>query len=263
MKINNPKFLNLFLLDFQYRYEKWYYLFFEMLAELFGLWVLYQTSLFVVPKMEFIPNLNLNYFEFVFLAEFSIRIPSILIHSSIQSIKFARNMRFLPVLSHSNQSLLQYIDHYILSKFFKELIKIGILFVVTSIFFHLTLTPLNLLGLCLVQMLFFPFFYALSLCSLLIFLHFKRGEGLLMKGFSVLAIFSGLYFPVSFFPQLFSLVSPLTSLIDLSRQVYQHQFSLSLIPCVIFLLGISVLVYARVRFLKIEQFKIYEFDYKI
>jgi ABC-type polysaccharide/polyol phosphate export permease len=221
----------------------------------------------LLPKIEFFKGFQYSYFDFVFIADVSMRLPSLLTQSSIQAIKFAKNNNILLFLANAPGSLSSYLLEFMVAKSAKEIVKILLLFVLASLVFDFKFESNFVYSLLLLQLLFFPFFISISFFSALLFLKFGRGENLLMKGFSVLAVLSGLYFPLSVFPPYVENVlvnlSPLEQLLNSSRLAFEGNGQVSIKLLLYFISGtlISFILYKKIQLY--PKMSIYEFDYKL
>lgn len=239
----------------------------EILAEAFGLWVLYLSSKALLPKIEYFKGFEYSYFDFVFIAEISLRIPSLLTQSSIQAIKFAKNNSLLLFIANSPQSISLFLTDFMLAKSAKELVKLVLLLTLASVFFNFQIKFVFLLNMLFLQLCFIPFFVFLSFLSALLFLKFGRGEHLLMKGFSVLAVLSGLYFPTSVFPQdlesFLRHISPLEQILSSSRHAFESrlEFDFKIVFYFVSGLVLSFVLYRKLQ--NYPRIKIHEFDYKL
>lgn len=258
--------LQLFLIEYKYRYPKFIYAIMEILIEAFALWVIYQSSKVIIPNIEYFKDFSYSYFDFVFIAEMTLRIPSLLVQAPISALKFSRHYQIMALFVNSQKGYLSYLYDFTLSRIFKEMIKITLLFLIANLFYGFKVPTLFYLNLFLIQLLFSPFFLALGLLGAFIFIHTGRGEGVLMKGFSVLAIFSGLYFPITIFPELLQNVmaqlSPLKTVMALSRTLNDSLLHLSGLTISYFILGIVLLIVTHLLLKKVRIKKLYEFDFK-
>ncbi len=258
---------HLFLIDLNYRYEKKVYLLLEFMAELFALWVLYKSSKVLLLNSTYFEDFRYSYFDFVFVAEMILRIPSLLTRTGIEAIKFAKNYRVLYLLMVSPKGLGQFILDFLLSRLAKEVIKIVFIFTFALLFFDFSPPRIFYAKFFFITFLFFPFFLGLGFLSSWLYLIFGRGENLLMKGFSVLAVLSGLYFPTTIYSehmkQAVELLSPIEYLIKLTRLGSEQYLGFSPKHFIFPILGFLLIFIFYPKIKKFNMKKIYEFDYKI
>lgn len=229
----------------------------QFVSELIMLTIYWYTAKAFLPNLQFL-NGSVDYFSFIVIGESVLFIPSILMTAFVRIFRAEVHQgTFEPTLL-SIGSLPKSWLIQALALVFVESFRLVIVFLLAIALFNLSLSTFAIISSAiLLQILAFPFFAGLGLLGASLMIVFGRGDRILALLTTGMTVLAGAYFPANVLPQnlqgVLNKISPMTILLDSTRQLIQDQGSVDLlIQSGIFLtlgsLIFSILGLAALRF---------------
>jgi len=221
-------FFNYFLREYKDQfYSPWLWV--SLVLSSFGnLFIYWCTSKAFGANAEFQPFVKTDYFTFVLLGEVIITTPLVLLTSFSQSLRSLNDAKAVDVILSSRSTLLRTVYSMGFSTLCLQVVQLTITIILGAVLFSIQVDFYSIPSFLFLLLSSLPFFCGLGLFNGAFVMFFRRGDNFLLAMTGMLAVVSGVYFPVEVLPGFLRSLfkgSPLTHLIDTGRELLLAEHS--------------------------------------
>ncbi|MCB0340766.1 MAG: hypothetical protein H6626_11235 [Pseudobdellovibrionaceae bacterium] len=207
--------------EFSYGYPNKRQFAFQFLGDVIMLGIMWFTSQAFSPTFVGEGTLYQTYFAFVFSGYISFLIPSALLLRFTDAVTQSIQDETFFSIAHSKKGPAKVYSILGFSGLLFDLVRLITLLIIARLMFGFDLSVIQMTWWWTVQLLAVPLFWGLGLLTCGLVMNFGRGQGLMLSITNVLAVLSGVYFPVQVFGTSMEAIlekfSPFTVVINLSR----------------------------------------------